>query len=349
MIKKWFAIPMIALLLLSSCSKEKEVVQLQEGEGEEIDEVEMEEIEQFPYTYPLTGIGSNEEVTGRPYAVMINNHPKARQQSGLQKADVIYELLAEGEVTRFLAIFQSEAADQIGPVRSARDYYIELAKGYNALYIAHGYSPDAKEMLDNGYIDHINGMVYDGKYFTRSSSRVAPHNSYTSSQSILEGAEKIGYNMSEAPAALTFLTTDEMEQLAGEKADSVAISYYNSKSYNVIYEYDKDLEKYKRVSNGELTADLETGDPVLIDNLFIIETNHKVIDDVGRRDINLTSGGNGYLLQKGQWNKVEWENRDGKILPYANGKAVGLVPGKTWINVVPSNQGLEALVSFDEQ
>lgn len=78
---------------------------------------------------------------------MINNHPKARPQTGLTEADIVYEVLAEGEVTRFLAIFQSSNPKLIGPVRSSRDYYIELAKGYNSLYIAHGYSPEAKNYL----------------------------------------------------------------------------------------------------------------------------------------------------------------------------------------------------------
>ena len=83
----------------------------------------------------------------RAVAVMVNNHPKARPQSGLNKADIVYEILAEGDITRFLAVFQSEKPENIGPVRSARAYYIELAKGLNALYIAHGYSAEAKEML----------------------------------------------------------------------------------------------------------------------------------------------------------------------------------------------------------
>ena len=96
---------------------------------------------------------------------MVNNHPLARPQSGLNKADIVYEIFAEGNVTRFLAIFQSEQPEKIGPVRSARDYYIELAKGYDSLYIAHGNSPEAKKMLDNGYIDNLNGLYYDGTLF----------------------------------------------------------------------------------------------------------------------------------------------------------------------------------------
>ena len=135
---------------------------------------------------------------------MVNNHPKARPQSGLSKADIVYEVLAEGDITRFLAIFQSRMPKEIGPVRSARDYYIDLAKGYDSLYVAHGYSPEAKEMLTNGFIDNLNGMQYDGTLFKRASFRKAPHNSYISYEHIKEGAEKNGFDMERPPEALNF-------------------------------------------------------------------------------------------------------------------------------------------------
>ena len=150
---------------------------------------------------------------------MINNHPAARPQSGLNKADIVYELLAEGDVTRFLAIFQSEQPDNVGPVRSARSYYIELAKGFDSLYIAHGNSPDAKEMLDSGYIDDLNGLYYDGTLFKRASFRKAPHNSYITYDNILKGANQKGYEMEKAPSSLTFLTEDEVKELSGEEAN----------------------------------------------------------------------------------------------------------------------------------
>jgi hypothetical protein len=347
--KKWIGITAAALLLLSGCSSEKEEVVQEQEEQPVHEEVQEEAAEEFAYQFPLTGLGVNEEPTSRAYAVMINNDPKARPQSGLHKADIVYEVLAEGNVTRFLAIFQSEEADRIGPVRSARDYYIELAKGYDAIYIAHGYSPEAKEMLDSGYVDHINGMQYDGSLFKRDKSRVAPHNSYITTERILEGTENIGYDMEEPPSSLSFLSEEEIHNLNGEKAESAHISYFSSSLFDVNFEYDAALEKYKRYSNGELTADLDTNDPVLLDNILVVETAHRIIDDAGRREVDLTSGGNAYLLQKGQWKEVEWKNINGKILPYANGQEVGLVPGKTWINFIPSSQGLEKVVSFESE
>jgi Protein of unknown function (DUF3048) N-terminal domain/Protein of unknown function (DUF3048) C-terminal domain len=279
---------------------------------------------------------------------MVNNHLKARPQSGLSKADIVYEVLAEGNVTRFLAIFQSEQPDVIGPVRSARGYYIELAKGYDSLYIAHGFSPDAKEMLDAGYIDDLNGIYYDRTLFERVSFRKAPHNSYISFDHILEGAQQKGYEMEEMPDSLSFLTEDEVNALTGEEANEFSISYSQSDhSFNSTFEYDDSLQKYKRFSNGEQTLDYNTEEPMLVDNIVIVETGHKIIDNAGRRDIDLTTGGKAYLMQKGLKMEVEWRNVEGRILPYLNGDVVELIPGKTWINLIPTNPGLRQAVSFE--
>ncbi|MDZ5474614.1 DUF3048 domain-containing protein [Bacillus sp. 31A1R] len=349
MFKKWITISFAATLLLSGCSKEK--VEVGEHKEKKVEEEtvkeEVIEIAEDPFHYPLTGIGSEKEIEGRAFAVMINNFPQARPQSGIQKADVVYELLAEGNVTRFLAIFQSETGENIGPVRSARDYFIDLAKGYDALYIAHGYSPEAKKMLQNGTIDNLNGMQYDGSLFKRASFRKAPHNSYITFDNVQKGAKQVGYNMDEEPKTLTFLTDEEVEQLTGSEAKKAFVTYSSDQQFNVQYEYDETLKKYKRYSNGDLTADYDTKDPVLLDNVFVVETSHKIIDDKGRRNIDLTSGGKGYLLQRGKWNEVEWKSVDGRILPFKNNEEVGLVPGKTWINVIPTNPGLEKIVTFN--
>lgn len=299
----------------------------------------------FTNTFPLTGIKTNDDVNQRAVSVMINNHTKARPQSGLSKADVVYEMLAEGEITRFLAVFQSETPDRIGPVRSARSYYIELAKGLKSLYIAHGYSPEAKKMLQSGYVDNINGIQYDGTLFKRSSDRQAPHNSYITFANIQKGAKEKGYSLIGAPEPFTFLSNKQIKGLKGDSAVKASINY-GSTAYNVQYQYNEQTEKYSRYSNGVQTIDAETLKPVLIDNVFIIETTHRIADNYGRRDIDLQSGGKGYLLQKGKVNVVEWENQNGRIIPVLNGAEVGLVPGKTWVNIIPNQPGLSKRVSL---
>ncbi len=343
--KRAFIIALSSFTLVA-CSSDKEIKKESDKEAatpvvKEETGVETEEM----YQSPLTGVGEEKESTARPVAVMVNNHPKARPQSGLSKADIVYEVLAEGDITRFLAIFQSRMPEEVGPVRSARDYYIELAKGYDSLYVAHGYSPEAKEMLTNGYIDDLNGIQYDGTLFKRASFRKAPHNSYITYEHIKEGADKNGFEMNRPPEALHF---SDKETINGEAANSVMISYNHNPLFNVVYEYNEKEGRYERYSDGEQTIDYDSKDPVLIENLFIVEASHKIVDDAGRRDIDFESGGNAYLIQDGKLRTVQWKNVNGRILPYDNEKPVSLRKGSTWINVIPSSPGLTGSVSYQE-
>ena len=349
-LKRMLCLAAVAVLALSGCSEKTEKAanhKVQEASKE--GEAKADTKEEYAYHFPLTGIGTNKEPGKRAVAVMINNFPAARPQSGLQKADVTYELLAEGNITRFLSIFQSEQPEKVGPVRSARDYFIELAKGYSSLYIAHGYSPEAREMLSSGYIDNLNGIQYDGTLFKRASFRKAPHNSYITFANIEKGAGDRGYEMDQAPEPLPFLSEEDAGKLDGDSAKEVMISYSHDHAFQVMYEYDESIKKYKRYSDGDLTADLDTKEPVLLDNIFIVETDHKVVDNKGRRDINLTSGGSAILMQRGIVKRVQWKNIDGRILPYENGEPLKFVQGKTWINFVPSNPGMDSMVSFQNK
>ncbi|SEM92526.1 Protein of unknown function [Mesobacillus persicus] len=326
------AVSLAALIIISGCSQEKEVVDEQpEKQVEDI----VKEDKEIQFQYPLTGVKTEIEPMDRAVAVVVNNHPQARPQTGLHKADIVYEVLAEGKVTRFLAIFESERPEKVGPVRSARDYYIDLAKGYDSIFIAHGYSPEAKEMLMSGEIDNLNGIQYDGSLFKRVDFRYAPHNSYITFENIVKGAEDNQFSLEKAPEGLAFLDESEIEGLSGQSTEKVEISYGNS-TFDVQYEYNKDKNKYHRISAGETTVDLDSNQPVQLDNVLIVEMNHEIVDNAGRRDINLASGGQGYLLRKGLKTEVEWKNVDGRILPFIDGAEAEFVPGKTWINIVPS-------------
>ncbi|MDQ1004339.1 hypothetical protein QFZ28_004879 [Neobacillus niacini] len=346
--KKWAVAITVVLFLLSGCNDKEKANGPKQPEKEESEEVIQEEVDhELPYHYPLTGLGSEIETDGRAVAVMINNHPKARPQSGLHKADVVYELLAEGDVTRFLAVFQSEKPDKMGPVRSARDYYIDLAKGLDALFIAHGYSEEARELLESDFVDNLNGMVYDGTLFKRASFREAPHNSYITYGNVLKGAKEKKYSMNQSPPAFQFLSEEDSKSVTGNNAISVKISYSASGVFNSTYEYDELVGKYKRYSDGDQTTDYETKEPILLDNLFIIETTHQVIDEAAHKEIDLQSGGSGYLVQKGKAMEVEWKNDNGLLVPIRNGEVVPFVQGKTWVNVIPTKPGLQSSVSFN--
>lgn len=348
MFKKWGIVFAISLLALAACSKE-EAIEEEAGEvSEELEEVVeiVEEEVALPFMAPFTGVGSEQEVTQRAILVTMNNHPSARPQSGIAQADVVYEMLAEGNVTRFLALYQSEIPDLIGPVRSARDYFVNIAKGLDAFYIAHGYSPAAQKMLNAKVVDNINGMQYDGTLFHRSKERKAPHNSYITKDKIFAGAEKVGASM-ELKKTPVFSFYDSIEGAKlGNPVSSVSIRYGSGSSFENQYTYIAEEGIYERKTAGVLTTDKETAEPVKLANLVFMEIPHKVIDNSGRQELTLTEGGRAYLFQAGLMKEIEWENVDGILIPMENGVPVKLVKGKTWISFVPTKTGLEGMVNF---
>ena len=296
--------------------------------------------------YPLTGKEADKDATNRTVSVMVNNHPDARPQTGLFEADIVFEMLTEGNITRFLALFQSEQPEKVGPVRSAREYFFELAKGYDALYVYHGSAKKIEKLLQASGVDSINGTSHDddGNLFMRDSSRVAPHNSYLLFESVYDKAEADGFNVENKQKPLTFLT--EEDEVEGESAQNIQINYATSGSPVVEFTYDETNESYLRYNDSEQTVELSDETPIEVENVFIAEMDHEVIDKEGRRAIDLESGGNGYLIQKGKVKTVEWENSDGRIVPTKDGEEIGLVKGQTWINIIPTSSGLDNSVTI---
>jgi len=283
---------------------------------------------------PLTGVQSS-NTAHRAIAVVISNHPSARPQTALEKADIVYEVLTEGGITRFLAIYQSEYPSKTGPVRSARDYFVDLSQGYDALFLAHGYSPEAYEMLISGEVDQLNGIQHDGDVFKRDTSRKSPHNSYVDMEKALDRAEEKGYSLNSAPSRLSFLSKKETEALIGEPADAFSVQPSSNDLFESKYEFDGDV--YHRSIGG---TDIEA------ENVFVIEADHRVVDAKGRLDIDLTSGGDAFLIQEGILNLVKWHSQDGRIVPNKESGAA-FAPGKTWIHIVPTSRGLNKAVRVE--
>lgn len=335
--RKLFVLVIVTIMMLVGCSS---------GNKNETEESKVEEGETSNQVYPLTGMEATEDADRRPVAVMVNNHPKARPQSGLSQADLVFEILAEGNITRFLAMYQSEFPDVVGPVRSAREYYFDLAERYDALYVYHGAAKFVNEMILDQNIEYINGARHDndGIVFKRESFRQAPHNSYFQFDSVNDVAEEKGYELTTDMEPLPFLGEEEVENIDGEATDHVQINY--SPNASVAFDYDSENETYFRSSDNEPTVELNSEEPITADNVFIIEAKHEVMDDEGRRAIDLDSGGNALLIQKGQAKEVDWENDDGKIIPTKDGETIGFVPGKTWINVIPVDPGIGQSVTL---
>ena len=346
-----FITSILSASIVAGCSDkeqvEEPVAEMEIDQGIE-DNIAVAEAEELPFVTPFTGERIAEETTMRPVLVTINNHPQARPQSGLAQADVVYEMLAEGDVTRFLALFQSEIPETIGPIRSARSYFIDIAKGLDAFYIAHGYSPEAKTMLDQHVVDHMNGMQYDGTYFKRSSERKAPHNSYISGENLLAGAEKVGTSiLYQKKVSYPFYEAQDNVKI-GLQAKNLAINYSNSGSFNSEYKYNEETNRYTKYAAGTETIDYDTKESILIANVLFFEMPHRVIDNEGRRSIDISASGKAYLFQAGTMREVQWKNQDGLLIAVeADGSGVQLVPGKTWVHFVPTTPGLAASVTYE--
>lgn len=329
----------ITMLLVAACSKEEpaeDPVPEPDVDEEIVEEQPVEEVSVELFPAPFTGVMKEEENTRRPVLATINNHPLARPQSGISEADIIYELAAEGSVTRLLALFQSELPAEIGPVRSARDYFVHIAKGLDAFYVAHGYSPDAKQLLEKRVVDNVNGMQYDGTLFWRSKDRRAPHNSYISGDNILAAEEKTNSSMEISVLPPFSFHESIVDAKIGESISSITVKYSSDKNFTSVYAYDAEKGAYLRTVNGYVTIDKANDEQLGLSNILVFEASHRTIDSVGRQAIDIESGGKAMLFQAGIAKEINWENRDGILMPIENGLPAKLVPGQTWIHVVPA-------------
>ena len=140
---------------------------------------------------PITAVLEEKKVeifkgNDRPIAIMIDNHSDAWPQAGLQKAYMVYEIIAEGGETRLMALFKGVDVDKIGPVRSARHYFIDYAMENDAIYVHFGQSPQAESDIKKFSIKDINGIAEDGTTFWRVKDKAAPHNAVTSTKKLIE-------------------------------------------------------------------------------------------------------------------------------------------------------------------
>lgn len=331
---------LVLLLVITgvACSKNQEEDLVDLVEAEEIDTLPEPIVVKepvvadiiMPYTAPLTGIASTKPFDSRIAMVIIENHSQARPQTGLDKADMVYEMLAEGGITRFAAFYQSEYPENVGPVRSIRPYFIRLSQGFDALIVHAGWSPEAESIILNEKLPSVNGLVQEPKYFWRDKSRKAPHNLYTDFDKVKEVAKKLKYR--EELNAPKFMFKSKNEEAKGDSAVDITIKY--NSSYRVGYQYDLDKQIYTRSINDKPHSDALTKEQLTTTNILVVKTKHKVLDSVGRLSVDLTSGGTGYLFQRGKMQEITWKNENGVIQSYKDGVQLALYPGKTWINVV---------------
>ena len=301
------------------------------------------------YRNPLTGEGCWEDVSqNRPVAVMLNNLKKALPQLGVSQADLIYEAPAEGGITRMLAVYQSvEGVGDIGSVRSARDYYVSLALGHDALFLHAGGSPSAYLAIKNwgaAAFDCVNGP-YEGSLFWRDQERRRnmglEHSVLTSGETIQELLPTYGYRMEhreDFSYPVRFL--DEGERAQGEPGTRVSVTFSTYKTG--VFTYDPETGMYAVEEYGAPYLDGNTGEQVQVKNVLVLRTNVSNVpgDAAGRLSVRTTGTGSGLLLCDGTVREITWSKaRDTAPMTYltSDGQPAKLGVGPSYINIVSNS------------
>lgn len=292
---------------------------------------------------PLSGDMVAEGTTDRrPLAVMIENAPAARPQSGLDKADIIYEMLAEGGLTRFLAIYLHNDTGSLGPVRSARPYFIERMFEYNAMYAFCGGSPDALKMVRDEKVASLDEFGVGKKAYRRDKSRKAPHNLYADTSKLRRvGADK-GYERKAKLPEFSFLEKGE-ENPGGITSENIIINYPTR--YSIVkWNYNAGTGLYRRSEGGAVHRDAVTGKQLTASNIIVQYVKTSIIDKVGRLDFSMTGRGKAVMFTGGKAYSGKWRKAGMREQTYfycENGETFKLNPGQTWIEVVNTNTKVE--------
>lgn len=280
------------------------------------------------------------EFSFQPLAIMVENQIDSRPQSGLDRADVVYEAVVEAGITRFMAVYANNDAEVVGPVRSCRHYYVYWASEYNAIYVHCGASPQGYAALDATGLTSLDDYVGTGSFW-RSNDRYAPHNLYTGTEQLRntttdQGAGWLG--------GLRFGLYDAITQ---DQA-TTEIKIVHPDDYTIVYTYSDQDKVYLRHMEGYPHVDAYSGQQYNPKNVIVqfVEVWRIAGDPEVRVDMALTGQGEAYAFVGGQAIKGSWF-KDSLTAPTRyldeQGNDIVLNPGQTWIQVVPDG----GTISYD--
>lgn len=287
----------------------------------------------------------------RPIAVMIDNHNQAWPQVGLNKAYMVYEIIVEGGETRLMALFKGQNVEQIGPVRSARHYFIDYAMENDAIYVHFGQSPQAESDLKKYSIHDINGIYEDGTTFWRSKQKYAPHNALTSTEKILESAKNKNYRTTSTKESVLNYTTKEVNLKDGQSAKVVTIPHSNLQT--VKYEYDVENGVYKRYARNKAQTDWTTGEANVTKNIIITQCDNYTLtdaEDKGRQGLSNIGTFDGYYITNGKAIKIKCtksSREEQTVYKDLNGKEIDVNDGNTWVQICPKDAKI--VIEGDEE
>jgi len=276
---------------------------------------------------------------------MIDNHSGAWPQANLNKAYLVYEIVVEGGETRLMALFKGQNLDKIGPVRSSRHYFLDYALENDAIYVHHGWSPQAQSDISTLGVNNINGIQESSASFWRVKDKSAPHNLFTSTDSILKIAERKGYSKTSDKKSVLNYVANEVEMPAiAVNATSVTIPHSNLQT--VKYEYDAQNKTYKRYARNKLQTDYITGETITTKNIIITMCDNYTLNDSenkGRQGLKNIGTFKGYYITEGKAIEIQCTKNDRDeqtVYKDLNGKEIEVNDGNTFINICPTDAKL---------
>lgn len=298
----------------------------------------------------LSGLPVAFEAEVRPtvVGVMIDNNSGARPQSGLNQASIVYEAPVEGSITRYFALFNAaEPVVEVGPVRSARPYFLDWLHEYgDALYVHSGGSPEALRLIQTRDVFDANEF-YFGQYFWRDRGRPAPHNLFTNQegwQNILTKKQSTRPSPTVSWEGWKFDMPGN-EPAPGQTPLPSAVSLRYTSSYAISWEVVTSTGRFVRSLNNRPML-LRGGERVEADSVVFMNTDKKVLDNEGRLAITTVSNGDALVLKRGALVRGTWKKTslDSRTRFYdEGGQEIALTPGHIWIQVVPP----EAVISLE--
>ena len=288
--------------------------------------------------HPLTGLLTG-EVSGLPhvFAVMIDHSADAWPQSGIDRAFLVIEAPVEAGIPRLEAFFTDESRiGQIGPVRSARPYFVDWANEFDALYVHVGGSDAALDLIGTSGTFDFN-QFWHGDSFWRSASRQAPHNVYTSTDLLQEAVAK-AQAADRAPDRLYGAWTFKDAAINATEGKDVSIQFLNG-TYRSHWSYDETSGRYLR-AQGNAAYAMADGVKVFADNVAVVITEMDILDSVGRRKVRTIGEGKAYVFQDGAAIPAVWKKPSvSERLAFfdTEGNPIAMNAGTTWIEIVESD------------
>ncbi len=277
--------------------------------------------------------------TDRPIAVMIDNHNQAWPQAGLQEAYMVYEIIVEGGETRLMALFKGVDIEKIGPVRSARHYFIDYVMENDAIYTHFGQSPQAQSDLKKFSINDIDGIAEDGVTFWRVKDKSAPHNAVTSTEKLMKSARNKKYKTTSSKESVLNYVTDEINLEEGQEATTVTIPHSNLQT--VKYVYNKENQVYERYARNKEQVDWTTGKAITTKNIIIEFCDNYTLSDTenkGRQGLKNIGTFDGYYITNGKAIKIKCIKNDREeqtVYQDLEGNEIQVNDGNTFVNICP--------------